>query len=256
MIELMLGDCLDRMKEIESGSVDAIICDPPYGTTACAWDSVIPMEEMWVELLRVAKDLAPIVLTSSQPFTSLLGASQIGLLKYAWVWEKNRPTGHVHAKNKPMKKYEGVLVFSTGTTVHASQSERRMTFNPQGLVALKEPKIRRRNDRGDDTVLAMRKSHKDTLRHFDNYPSSIIHFDVDQRDQRFHPTQKPLGLMEYLVNTYSHAGQTVLDFTMGSGSTGVACANTGRSFIGIERDEGYFKIASDRIHEAEVNALI
>jgi site-specific DNA-methyltransferase (adenine-specific) len=249
---LHLGDCLDRMKEIESGSVDAVICDPPYGTTACAWDSVIPLDLMWKQVLRVVKDCGAIVFTSSQPFTSALGASQISLLKYAWVWEKNRPTGHVHARNKPMKKHEDVLVFSTGTTVHAVQSARRMTYNPQGLKPLPEPKLRRMNKKGDNAVLSLRASHKDTMRHFDGYPSSIVHFDIEnaQGAGRWHPTQKPVALMEYLIRTYTNEGETVLDFTMGSGTTGVAAVQTGRRFIGIERDESYFEVAQNRIQKA------
>lgn len=254
---LINGDCLEVLPTLERGSAGLVLCDPPYGTTACAWDAVIPFEPMWAGLRHVARANAAMVFTSSQPFTSSLGASNIGELKYAWVWEKNRPTGHVHAKNKPMKKHEDVIVFSSGTTVHASQSKSRMIYNPQGLNPLDVPAVRRRNNKGDDTVLSQRKSHRDTFRHFDGFPSSIVAFDSIQGTERLHPTQKPLGLMEYLVLTYSNIGDTVLDFTMGSGTTGVACMNTGRNFIGIEKDSKYFSIAENRIAAAaEANSWV
>ena len=247
MIKLMLGDCLTRMADIEPNSIDTIICDMPYGTTNCGWDQVIDLTKMWIMIKRLIKPQTPIIFTASQPFTSVLGASNLEWLKYGLIWEKNRPTGHVHAKNKPMKKHEDILVFSPGTTVHRTQSRNRMTYNPQGLTPIPGDKMRVRTDRGDNTVMGARDSHKPTPREFEGYPNTIIQFDSIQGNDRSHPTQKPLDLMEYLVKTYSDPGSMVLDFTMGSGTTGVACKNLGRSFIGIERSKVYYGMAKKRI---------
>lgn len=246
--KLMLGDCLEKMAEITTGSVDLVLTDPPYGTTACAWDAVIPFEPMWEQVRRVLKPNGAAVFTASQPFTSALVMSNVGWFKYCWVWEKSRATGHVHAKNKPMKKHEDVLVFSPGTTVHASQSKTRMTYNPQGLVTLDTP-VKVLGAKGSMSVMAPRPSHRDYEQELTNFPTSIV--EVPSEGATVHPTQKPVALMEYLIRTYTNEGETVLDFTMGSGTTGVACMNTGREFIGIERDENYFKIAQDRIASAQ-----
>jgi len=249
MMKFMQGDCLEKMKEIPNGSVDMILTDPPYGTTACKWDSVIDLELMWEQLKRIIKHNGAIVMTASQPFTSYLVMSNPKWFKYSWVWEKNRATGHVHAKNKPMKQHEDVLVFCEGNTLHKGQSKNRMEYYPQGLIELpKGTKRRTRNDSGDSAVMSKRKSHKETEATHSGYPISIIKFSVDVNNgQRVHPTQKPVALMEYLIKTYTNGGETVLDFTMGSGSTGVACVNTGRNFIGIEKDPSYFIQAMVRI---------
>ncbi|QBZ68964.1 site-specific DNA-methyltransferase [Klebsiella phage vB_KpnM_IME346] len=244
---LMFGDCLERMKEIPDGSVDLILCDLPYGTTACAWDSVIPFSSLWEHYSRIISTNGAIVLTGSQPFTSALVMSNPLWFKYSWVWEKNRASGHVHAKNKPMKKHEDVCVFSPGNTLHASQSKRRMTYNPQGLIKLTKPVTRSRNDAGDDAVMSKRHSHKSTSQTHGGYPTSIINFDIPMNESRFHPTQKPVTLMEYMVRTYSNEGDLVLDNCMGSGTTGVACKNTNRKFIGIEMDLTYYGTACGRI---------
>jgi site-specific DNA-methyltransferase (adenine-specific) len=248
-IKLIQGDCLDMLKEIKSGSIDFILTDPPYGTTACKWDSVIPLEPMWGQLKRVIKPNGAIVMTASQPFTSSLVMSNPAWFKYSWVWCKNRATGHVHAKNKPMKQHEDVCVFSGGNTLHKGQSPNRMNYFPQGLIELpKGTKRRTRNDAGDDAVMGKRKSHKETECTHSGYPISLIEFNVDVNNgKRLHPTQKPVALMEYLIKTYTNENETVLDFTMGSGTTGVACINTNRAFIGIELDESYFEIAQQRI---------
>lgn len=253
--ELILGDCLERMQEIKVGSVDMVLTDPPYGTTACAWDAVIPFDPMWKCVLSALKENKAAVFTSSQPFTSTLVGSNLPLFKYSWVWQKTRPTGHVHAKNKPMKKHEDVLVFSTGTTVHSTQSQSRMPYYPQGLVRTPPGTKRKRTDKGSDSVMSARPSHRETDRDWTNFPDSILVVANPNKDS-LHPTQKPVALMEYLIRTYTQPGETVLDFTMGSGTTGVACANTGRRFIGIERDEKYFQIAEDRISKAYAEALI
>ena len=244
MTELLMGDCLELMAKIPTGSVDLVLTDPPYGTTACKWDSVIPLEPMWAAVRRVLKPNGAAVFTASQPFTSALVMSNVEWFKYCLVWEKTRATGHVHAKNKPMKRHEDVLVFSSGTTVHAAQSESRMTYNPQGLVRKEKPTVRKAGGTSD-AVMGSRPSHKDVLQEFEGYPDSILR--VASEGKTVHPTQKPVALMEYLIRTYTNTDETVLDFTMGSGTTGVAAMNCGRNFIGIERDEKYFDIAERRL---------
>lgn len=250
---LMQGDCLELMKTIPDGTVDMVLADPPYGTTACNWDSIIPFEPMWGQLKRVTKKNGAIVITASQPFTSTLVMSNVDWFKYAWVWEKSRATGHVHARNKPMKRHEDVLVFSGGTTVHASQSINRMTYNPQGLILA--PYVKKRpsaGTTGGGSTVSPRKSHKkEYVATHRGYPTSVLSVASEHNVGNFHPTQKPVALMEYLIKTYTHEGETVLDFAMGSGTTGVACMNTNRKFIGIELDEGYFQIAKDRINAVE-----
>ena len=249
-INLLNGDCLEMMKTIPDGSVDMVLTDPPYGTTACKWDSVIPFEPMWEQLKRVTKKNGAIVMTASQPFTSALIMSNVEMFKYCWVWEKSRPTGHVNAKNKPMKSHEDVVIFSCGTTVHASQSSNRMIYNPQGLVDVslvkKATAGRIRAGRGS-TVSTRPSTQKDHHQTQSNYPRTVIKINSESRVA--HPTQKPVALMEYLIKTYTNEGETVLDFTMGSGTTGVAAKNLNRDFIGIELDETYFNIAKERIEK-------
>lgn len=251
---LYKGDCLEEMKKIPDGSVDMVLCDLPYGTTACAWDAVIPMEELWEAYRRILTPLGAVVLTGSQPFTTTLIASNLDWFKYCWVWEKNRPTNFAHAKNKPMKKHEDVCVFSPGTTVHASQSQYRMTYNPQGLVAVDRQHKAAKRKNPVDTFFSARDSHGDYTQTATGYPHSILSFATDMTG--LHPTAKPVALMEYLIRTYTKEGDTVLDNCMGSGTTGAACANTGRKFIGIERDEKYFDIAKSRIEQAFNGRLI
>lgn len=251
---LMQGDCLERMKEIPDGSVDMILTDPPYGTTACKWDSIIPLEPMWEQLKRVIKPNGAIVMTASQPFTTTLIASNIKMFKYCWVWEKNRPTNFAHAKNKPMKKHEDVLVFSSGTTVHSSQSSNRMPYYPQGLKKIEAKTVFKKDSEKTDAFFSDRPSHREFIRDNTGYPNSILKFSTDQLG--LHPTQKPVALMEYLIKTYTNENETVLDFTMGSGTTGVACVNTNRRFIGIELDENYYNIAKERIQTEKKSDLL
>lgn len=247
--DLYHGDCLDHFASVPDASVDLILCDLPYGTTACPWDSIIPLDRLWAEYKRVIKPNHAIVLTAAQPFTTQLAASNLPWLRYEWIWEKNRPTNFAHAKNKPMKKHENVLVFSEGTTVHASQSKNRMPYYPQGLVAVENPKkVVKKHTEMTDAFFQARAGHGEFTREFTNYPHSILEFPTDQLG--LHPTAKPVALMEYLIKTYTLPGDVVLDNTMGSGTTGVACANTGRSFIGMERDDDYFEMSQKRIIEA------
>lgn len=244
---LVCGDCLEIMPTMPNASIDMILCDLPYGTTQCAWDAVIPFNLMWAEYRRIAKPNAAIVLTASQPFTSALINSAIDLFKYEWIWEKSRATGHVHAKNKPMKKHENVLVFSSGTTVHVTQSDRRMNYFPQNLTRKETPTIRKKGG-ASNAVMGNRPSHRDAIQEFEGYPHSIIF--AASESLTVHPTQKPIALMDYLIRTYTNPGDTVLDNCMGSGTTGVAAFQSGRQFIGIEKDPEYFAIAEKRINDA------
>ena len=243
---LMNADCLDAMCVIPDGSVDLILCDLPYGTTACKWDSVIPFDPLWREYWRVLKPNGAVVLTAAQPFTTQLIASQIDRFKYCWYWEKSSPGGFAQAKNMPLKTVEDVCVFSQAAAGHASQlGTNRMRYFPQELVySPRTVKNTIRGNRGLESAFGDRPSHKpEYVQEFTNYPKQVLRFDVERG---LHPTQKPVALMEYLIKTYTDEGETVMDNCMGSGTTGVACKNTGRNFIGIERDPEYFRIASER----------
>jgi len=246
-IDLMQGDCLELMKTIPNNSVDMVLADPPYGTTACKWDSVIPFEPMWEQLKRVTKKNGAIVMFSAQPFTSALVMSNVEMFKYQWVWKKNMAGGFAQAKNKPMSKHEDVSVFSTGKTGHATQCKNRVPYNPQGIVPYGKEVRNSRSNR--ESAFESRKNARVSYRQeFTGYPDSVLEFDCERHG--LHPTQKPVALMEYLIKTYTNEGETVLDFTMGSGTTGVAAKNLNRFFIGIELDEEYFRIAKERIESA------
>ena len=241
MIELLKGDCLEVMKGIETGSIDAIITDPPYGTTACKWDSVIDFDLMWEQLNRIIKPNGAIVLFGSEPFSSALRMSNIKNFKYDWIWEKNRPSGHLNAKKQPLKNHEIVSIFYN----------KPCTYNPIKTKA-EEHLIDKRKTINNGKIkggsyINGSKGFED-IRVKDNglrYPKTIQKFNAERG---LHPTQKPVSLMEYLVLTYTNENETVLDFTMGSGTTGVACVNTNRNFIGIEQDAKYFDIATERIN--------
>ena len=234
---LYKGDCLEVMKSIPSGSIDAIITDPPYGTTACKWDSVIDFELMWEQLNRIIKPNGAIVLFGSEPFSSALRMSNIKNYKYDWVLHKNKGWN-------PMKQHEIISIFGTGgKVVYYPIKEQRAA---SGLARVKSSPIQGGRIK-DDAVYGKTnhiKKKYDELR----YPQSVQKFNVERG---LHPTQKPTALMEYLIKTYTNSGEVVLDFTMGSGSTGVAAKNLNRNFIGIEQDENYFNIATDRINRQE-----
>jgi len=314
MIKLIQGDCLEKMKDIPDSSVDMILTDPPYGTTQCKWDSIIPLESMWLQLKRIIKPNGAIVMTASQPFTSVLIGSNIEMFRYNWVWEKEQGVNFMLAKKNPMKVHEDVCVFYLDEAevkgrsplfkkfrdYFQSEKERlslsnkqiklslgnnmgghyftngiqwtlptienykklqtlggfsedwnkmklemesiccRVTYNPQ--MTKGSPYTSGKGDSGSVTGNVKKVQTKNSGT---RYPRSIQKFN---RETGKHPTQKPVALMEYLIKTYTNEGETVLDFTMGSGSTGVAAKNLNRSFIGIELDEEYFKIASDRIN--------
>lgn len=238
-IKLLNGDCLVEMSQIPDVSVDMVLCDLPYGTTACKWDSVIPFEPLWKAYKRVCKKNAAIVLTASQPFTSVLIASNLGAFKYCWVWDKKKPSNFPLAKRQPMKYHEDVPVFSFGTA----------PYYP-AMVQVEGRKAKKGKNDGASVFNKglERPDYLDKV-YTDKYPSSILEVSNADQTNRVHPTQKPVALMEYLIRTYTNEGETVLDNTMGSGTTGVACVKTGRKFIGIERDPEYFRIASERIQK-------
>ena len=239
-IELMKGDCLERMKEIPDGSVDLILTDPPYATTKNKWDSVIPFEPMWDHLKRIIKPNGVIVLFAQTPFDKILGASNIDMLKYEWVWFKNRPTGHLNSKFAPLKSHENILVFTEGSTSFVKNTKNSSTYNPQGLVACLKVNKRTRGNGNYDEV----NNKLENVALFENYPKSVLNFKVEVG---LHPTQKPVALLEYLIKTYTNECETVLDFTFGSCSTGVAALNTNRKFLGVEMEEKYFYIGASRM---------
>ncbi len=240
--ELWHGDCLELMQSIPDGSVDMILCDLPYGTTACKWDTAIPFEPLWTQYRRVAKRNAAIVLTASQPFTTALIASNYGDFRYCWVWSKARPSNPMLAKKQPLKVHEDIAVFSIEP--HG--------YYPRDLMVTDKP---RGGTKPSKTALGFGASAAPVYRqtHY-GYPKSILPFGTDNT-KNVHPTQKPVALMEYLIRTYTNEGETVLDNCMGSGTTGVACANTGRRFIGIEKEVKYFDIACRRIEDAQPRKL-
>lgn len=246
-MELYKGDCLEVMKGIKDKSIDAIITDPPYGTTACKWDSVIDFDLMWEQLNRIIKPNGAIVLFGSEPFSSALRMSNIKNYKYDWIWEKNRPVGYMNAKARPLKTLENVIIFSN---VRCDGAKNLMTYNAQGLI---DVNVKMTNSKsktnGIGSGIRSGLKNKNYTQKKTNYPKDKLQFHTEET--KLHPTQKPIALMEYLIKTYTNEKETVLDFTMGSGSTGVACQNTKRNFIGIEQDEKYFEIAENRMKENE-----
>ena len=237
-MNLMLGDCLERMKEIPDGSVDLILADPPYGTTACKWDSVIDLPLMWEQLKRVIKPNGAIVLFGSEPFSSFLRCSNIKDYKYDWYWQKERPTNVMQVKRRAGKVVETISVFYSSQCLYIPQKTAH-------TGELRTNKIKN----GTLGVLIDSKNGTPTSYRDDRtrYPIQVLKFNRDCLKSNLHPTQKPVALMEYLIKTYTQEGETVLDFAAGSFTTGVACKNTGRNFIGIEKDAGYFEIAKQRL---------
>ena len=268
-VDLFHGDCLVEMRSIEEHSIDLILCDLPYGTTdrkgseskknagsrLLKWDTVIPLDKLWLEYKRVLKPRGAVVLTADQPFTSKLILSNVEWFKYEWIWKKKKTTGFLLANYRPMKQTEDVVVFSPAGAAAASKNGKNMTYNPQGLI---EKRVKKKNNpkrlgkflhnpkfMGENNKLLHETEYEQK---YTNYPSEIIEFGLDKNV--VHPTQKPVALMEYLIKTYSNENETVLDNCMGSGTTGVACVNTNRNFIGIERDEKYYDTAKSRIDES------
>lgn len=242
-MKLIQGDCLEKMAEIEDDSVDMVLTDPPYGTTACKWDSIIPLEPMWEHLKRVIKPDGAIVMTASQPFTTTLIASNIKMFRYEWVWDKHIPRGMSQAKHQPMRKHENILVFS-----------KQYPFNYFPIMTKRDKPVTVRNyQKKQNSFHGSYKDNCKTYTYTHKNPDTIIIDCWEANKGKVHPTQKPVALMEYLIKTYTNKGETILDFAMGSGTTGVACVNTGRHFIGIEKDAKYFQIASTRVNDINEN---
>ena len=244
-MKLILGDCLVEMDNIPTGSVDAIIADIPYGTTACKWDTVIPFEPMWKQLNRIIKPNGAIVLFGSEPFSSYLRMSNIKNYKYDWVWDKINGSNFVNAKKQPLRQTENISVF------YQTQPNYNPIMVERNIKSIRHTK--RKNGKGKNEIYGLNQNVEFNGSKKFGYPKNIIR--VNKRSKEchpskiLHPTQKPVALMEYLIKTYTNEGETVLDFTMGSGTTGVACKNLNRDFIGIELDEKYFNIAKDRIEK-------
>jgi len=240
-IQIYHGDCIQEMKRIPTGSVDMVCADPPYGITSCKWDSVINLDEMWIQLKRITKPCGAIVLFSAQPFTSRLVSSNYKMFKQELVWKKNVSTNFLNAKKMHLKKHENICVFYRKQTV----------FNPQ--FSHSTPYFTNRNGRaGRDSCYGTYRHTSTSRPDGKRNPVSILEYDVINNTKRVHPTQKPVNLIKYLIKTYSNPGDTVLDFVMGSGSTGIAAIQTGRAFIGIELDDKYFAVAKKRIRNASV----
>ena len=229
-------DCLEGMKRIPDRSVDMILCDLPYGTTVCKWDTIIPFEPLWEQYKRVIKDDGAIVLTASQPFTTKLISSNFDWFKYELIWNKVLPTGFAIAKIQPMKQHENVLVFGKG----------KVTYNPQ-MTPRERPRTYNRTHKNYEGSENLQKhdGKARTLTHY--YPRSLLEFSNANNKSKVHPTQKPVALFEYLIKTYTNENETILDNCMGSGTTAIACINTNRNFIGFELDENYHTVANERI---------
>lgn len=236
-INLIKGDCLEKMKDISDKSIDMILCDLPYGTTKNKWDSIIPLDKLWEQYNRVVKDNGAIILFAQTPFDKVLGYSNLKMLKYEWIWEKTSATGYLNAKKMPMKAHENILVFY----------KKLPTYNPQKTTGHK-----RKVSKAEHKINCVKTTNYGvhdltTYDSTERYPRSVQVFKTDKQKEALHPTQKPVELLEYLIKTYTNKNETVLDNTMGSGSTGVACVNTKRNFIGIELEDDYFDIAKNRI---------
>jgi site-specific DNA-methyltransferase (adenine-specific) len=234
------SDCLEGMKLIDDKSIDLILCDLPYGTSACKWDSIIPFDKLWEQYKRIIKTEGAIVLTASQPFTSLLINSNIPMFKYEWIWKKSICTGYFDVQYRPMKQHENILVFGFGGVSNCSNP--KMNYYPQGTIPLDKPK-KRADKKTNATCRSEVVAHGEQTQ--TNFPKSVLEFSSEGKT--VHPTQKPLALFEYLVKTYTKEGDLVLDNTCGSGTTCLAAKNTQRNFIGFENDESYYKIACNRI---------
>lgn len=239
---LLQGDCLDLMHDIPDQSVDMVLTDPPYGTTACKWDSIIPLDQMWQHLKRIIKPNGAIVMTASQPFTTKLIASNYDMFKYCMVWKKNQGIDPFMAKIRPLNNIEEIVIFCKNKTI----------YNPQ--MRYGQPYISKRDKKQRlNKITNTYFKYTESVNLGQRLPDRIVEFNIERG---LHPTQKPVALMQYLIKTYTNKGDTVLDFTMGSGTTGVGCVKENRKFIGIEMDEGYYKIAVDRVREEQKQGVL
>jgi site-specific DNA-methyltransferase (adenine-specific) len=233
-MELIHGDCLDQMTFIDDRSVDLILCDLPYGTTFCPWDIVIPFDQLWGHYERIIKDNGAIVLFSAQPFTAVLASSNLKLFRYEWIYEKPAATGFLNANKQPLRAHENILVFY----------KRQPTYNPQKTFGHQKKKAKRKDVNSEVYGKALKVQDYEST---ERYPRSVQIFNSDKQKKSLHPTQKPVSICEYLIKTYTNQRDLVLDNCMGSGTTGVACVNTNRRFIGMEKNDSYFEIAKARI---------
>jgi site-specific DNA-methyltransferase (adenine-specific) len=232
MVRLFHGDCLTILPTVDDSSIDLLLVDLPYGTTACKWDTVIPLDELWVQFYRVCKKNAAMVFTAAQPFTTMLAASNLRHFRYEWIWEKPQGTNPMNAKVMPLKSHENVLVFY----------RKKPTYNPQMWFSTPYGGFSSETSKIGEVYGSAKSTHRNNPEG-SRYPKTVLRF---KQEKGFHPTQKPVEMMEYFIKTYSNEGDTVLDCTMGSGTTGVACLNTGRNFVGIESDPAYFATAKER----------
>lgn len=241
-------DCLEGMKLIPDKSIDMILCDLPYGMTACKWDTTIPLDKLWEQYKRLIKDNGAIVLTSSQPFTTKLISSNMEMFKYCWYWLKSKPNGWQHAKNRPMSKIEEVCVFSKAPMGHKSQlGNRRMVYNPQGIKPAGKKRVR---ESAHGRMMGARPNQAGReYESFTGFPHNVLEYPNVIGKQALHPTQKPVALFEYLIKTYTNEGEIVLDNCMGSGTTAVAAIRTNRKFIGFELEPEYIRIANQRLEK-------
>lgn len=238
MIKLLKGDCLQLMAGMPDNSVDMVCCDMPYGTTKCRWDTTICLETLWLHYNRVVKPDGAIILFAQTPFDKVLGSSNLKHLRYELVWEKSHPTGHLNARKMPLKAHENIMVFYRSLPV----------YNP--IFTQGHPRKVATKRKDESPVYGAQKIDSITYDSTERYPRSVLKFPSDKQKSNLHPTQKPVALIEWLVKTYSNPGDVVLDNAMGSGTTGVACKNLGRRFIGIELDDHFYKVAKDRIDAA------
>lgn len=235
---LFNNDCFNIFPEIKDKSIDMILCDLPYGTTACKWDTILPFDKLWEQYERIIKDNGAIVLTASQPFTSVLVASNLKMFKYEWIWEKSRPTGVLNAKRQPLRIKEDILVFY----------KKQSVYNPQGLIKVNKyvgTGATKANQTGNATGKITQTTDGKYLQEYGNYPNNIIK--IASESKTVHPTQKPVALMGYLIKTYTNENELVLDNCFGSNTTGVACKNLNRKYIGVEMDKNYFEIGVKRL---------
>ena len=241
MVNLHLGDCLDILPTLADNSVNMVLVDLPYGTTACKWDSIIPLDKLWKQYNRICKEDGAMVFTAAQPFTTILAASNLDNFRYEWIWEKPQGTNPMNVKVMPLKSHENILVFY----------RKKPIYNPQMWHSTPYSGFSSDTSKIGEVYGGAKSKHRDNPEG-SRYPKTVLKF---KQEKGLHPTQKPVSLMEYLIKTYSNEGETVLDNCMGSGTTGVACVNTNRDFIGIEKEEKYFKIAENRMNNPLLSSM-
>ena len=241
MVNLHLGDCLDILPTLADNSVDMVLVDLPYGTTACKWDSIIPLDKLWEQYNRICKEDGAMVFTAAQPFTTILATSNLDNFRYEWIWEKPQGTNPMNSKVMPLKSHENILVFY----------RKKPVYNPQMWYSTPYTGFSSDTSKIGEVYGSAKSKHRDNP-DGSRYPKTVLKF---KQEKGLHPTQKPVALMEYLIKTYSNEGETVLDNCMGSGTTGVACVNTNRNFIGIEMDETYFNISRNRINNPLLSSM-